>query len=120
MGQSTEAYGAELDAIALECSPDMARPSGSGLDAAAQFRGLRHQLLILLIKILEARQAGPLQLLQQVEGVGVAVKLVQHPRQIKAFQVGPPGIRPLVLEAVIQGLMGEKQRLLQLAGGQGR
>jgi len=97
----------------------MARPSGSGLDAAAQFRGLRHQLVILLIKILEARQAA-LQLLQQVEGVGVAVKLVQHPRQIRAFQVGPPGIRPLVLEAVIQGLIGEKQRLLQLAGGQGR
>jgi hypothetical protein len=118
MGQSPEAYRAELDAIALECSPDMAWPTGSGFDAIAQLPGLRHQLLILLIKILEAGQAA-LQLHQQVEGLDVAVKLVQHPGQIKAIHVGPLGIRHLVLEAVIQGLMGEKQRLLQLAGGQG-
>jgi hypothetical protein len=96
----------------------MARPSGSGLDAPAQFRGLRHQLQILLMKILEASQAA-LQLLQQVEGVGVAVKLVQHPGQIKAIHVGPPGIRPLILELIIQGILSENQRLLQLAGGQG-
>ena len=97
----------------------MAWPSCSGFDAAAQFRGLRYQLLILLIKNLETRQVA-LQLLQHVEGVGVAVKVVQHLGQIKAFQVGPPGIRPLMLEAVIQGLLSENQRLLQLAGGQGR
>jgi hypothetical protein len=96
----------------------MAWPTGSGLDAIAQLPGLRHQLLILLFKILEASQAG-LQLLQQIEEFGVAVKLMQHPGQIKAIHVGPPGIRPLILELIIQGILSEKQRILQLAGGQG-
>ena len=97
----------------------MAWHTGLSIDAAAQFRGLHHQLLILLIRILEASKTA-LQLHQQVEDVGVAVKIVQHLGQIKAFQVGPPDIRPLMLEAVIQGLLSENQRLLQLAGGQGR
>ena len=65
----------------------MAWPTGSGFDAIAQLPGLRHQLLILLIKLLEASQAG-LQLLQQIEEFGVAVKLMQHPGQIKAIHVG--------------------------------
>lgn len=50
-------------------SPDMAWPSGSGFDAPAQFRGLRHQLLILLIRILEASQAG-LKLIKSASGDG--------------------------------------------------
>ena len=78
----------------------MARPSGSGLDAAAQFRGLRHQLVILLIKILEARQAA-LQLLQQVEGVGVAPSARKDDASpFRPFQ--PPGGRMEPIDASLQ------------------